>query len=349
MTTEAEEYSREDREDVADTALSSKTVLLLLFCTALFFIVVLIKLAMQFNTDPYKECAYRGGTWNEASEECLYEDGMGGTVQRVGMTISKLTFMIPNEKEEVSFESVDIGSPKEYQKIVSFSHGEEKKIQLLTLQSRTHAGTGDLLLPFFVHTERDTLLYMALFKKEGPDYVHTDNVWIAQNVGPERLTLIEHSIQDTYTVRFMYRDRFLGEKEDVVPKEPKVFEADVFGHRFVNYYTHTRDGIEHGSLIYVTAPQIRKTSTNPLIITGSADADLFIEGRIPLKVQTAQGVVLGETKLSATKISTSTKYTFSGALHIATSSISGEEVFVVVGDPRGGRDTHVSFPVKINF
>ena len=82
---EAEENRQEgepmENSDVfrePDPTLSRKTVVILTMCVICVFAIVLLHFALKMNTDPEKECVYRGGKWMVESKECVFEDGVGG-------------------------------------------------------------------------------------------------------------------------------------------------------------------------------------------------------------------------------------------------------------------------------
>lgn len=335
-----------------DPTLSRKTVLILTVCVICVFAIVLLHFALKMNTDPEKECVYRGGKWVVESKECVFEDGVGGGVQQVGMTIPHLELQVPNTESKVSFDAVEIGSSKVYTQTFVLTQGGNGSVSLINTLARVHGNTGDLVLPFTVQVGgTGSFIYLGIFSKEGSAYILKDSLFVGDRLGLERLMLAEHRESGVYTARFFYRDRRPTEALSSIAREPKTLEVEVKDHHIRNSFVLGRDGVEYTHSITIMNPGAHKTVVSPLLVTGTAQSAWFSKGSFSVTLRASDGTVFAQGIAHAGDVSTtSDRISFSATITFTTPQEQAGKEGVLhiekgIASPSAGQGDSFEIPV----
>lgn len=276
-----EEQEKGMEEGKENASASRKTFVVIIVCLFVTIGLIFAHFAFKLDTDPEKECIYRGGVWSSESKDCVFEDGVGGGVQRVGMTIPALTFTVPTIGKEVFFTDVEIGSSKEYSQPFSLEGGGVGSVVLINELARVQGVTNDLVLPFAVQTTgTGVFTYVGVFEKTDAGYVFRDSLFIGDRINPERLNLAQHEDEGVYGAQLMFRDRTKDEPMSTVPREPKTQEMTIQDHMITNSFAITREGIEFAHSIVLKDLEAHMPITSPLSIAGSAGDEWFSQGGI---------------------------------------------------------------------
>lgn len=353
---ENEQENTEDAVSFSEPTVSPsrRTILMLVALCALVIIAFFAYLALRMDTDPRKECAYRGGHWSTESGECVFQNGAGVTAQQVGMQIKHLEIHIPGTQIAVDFDAVDIGSNAVFSKTFVREDGGEGVMTLVNNVSHVQSASGDLILPFVVQDGGSaSLFYMGIFEKQEAGYIHTDSVFVGDRIGPERIALAEHPDSAVYTVQFLYRDRVPSEPFTAIPREPKTLELDIQQHHIVNSFTVSREGVSHRGMITVARMRPRTELTSPVHLSGTVRTEWLAGDTISVELRDATDVAISKGSARTTKRSDINDFTdFVVDLSFAklhdSAITNGVLLFTIGSAPREGGDTH-SFEIPVRF
>ncbi len=311
--------------------------------------------ARSMNLEPGKECEFRGGTWLSDTEECVFEGGISGGSEQVGMTAATIALHIPDtEKDTVAtFTEVEIGASYEASAPFPIDGSPAGGSAWLSADlGRVHKGTQDLVMPFVVNFGGTGMfVYLGVFEKKDGVYVGRSAVPVGDRIGVEGLMLSSSDASGAFTARLSYRDRREGEAMAQVPTEPRAVEVTIKDHTILSSYMTSRDGLHYKDILKVKAPALRAKVASPLTISGEARGTWFFEASFPVTLLDAEGKTLVEGYAQADgewMTENFVPFTATLTFTVPSSTLSGT-LILKKDNPSGMPENDDAFQIPVTF